>query len=57
VEEIREEIAKIVPSSGDCYGATWEELRKIDKLVRLFKLYYYLIALDSGLIREWKVGW
>lgn len=41
MEEIKEEIAKIVSSSGDCYGATREELRKIDKLVRLFKLYYY----------------
>ena len=44
MEEIKEEIAKIVSSSGDCHGATREELRKIDKLVRLFKLYYYLKA-------------
>jgi len=42
MKEIRKEIAKIVSSSGDCCGATWEELRKIDKLTRLFKLYYYL---------------
>jgi len=42
VEEIKKEIAKIVSSSGEYCGATWEELRKIDKLVRLFKFYYYL---------------
>lgn len=42
MEEIKKEIAKIVSSSGEYCGATWEELRKIDKLVRLFKFYYYL---------------
>jgi len=41
VEEIKKEIAKIVSSSGDCRGATQEELRKIDALVKLFKLFHH----------------
>ena len=39
MKEIRKEIAKIISSSGDLQGATWEELKKIDKLVKLFKSY------------------
>jgi len=39
--KIKREIAKIVSSTGDCCGATREELRKIDKLVDLFKSYCF----------------
>jgi len=37
--KIKREIAKIISSSGDLQGATWEELRKIEKLIKLFKSY------------------
>ena len=39
MKKIKSEIAKLISSSGDLQGATWEELRKIDKLVNLFKSY------------------
>ena len=39
MQEIKKEIAKIISSSGDLQGATCEELKKIEKLVNLFKSY------------------
>ena len=39
MKEIKREIAKLISNSGDCCGASWEELEKIDKLVNLFKSY------------------
>jgi len=39
MQKIKREIAKIISSSGDLQGATWEEIKKIDKLVKLFKIY------------------
>ena len=44
MKEIKKEIAKIVCSSGDLQGATWEELKKIDKLVNLFKSYAHSLV-------------
>jgi len=37
--KIKREIAKLISNSGDCCGASWEELEKINKLVNLFKSY------------------
>ena len=37
--KIKTQIAKIISFSGDLQGATWEELEKIDKLIKLFKSY------------------
>ena len=39
MQKIKREIAKLISNSGDCCGASWEELEKIDKLVNLFKSY------------------
>lgn len=38
-QKIKREIAKIISSSGDLHGAEWKELKKIDRLVELFKAY------------------
>jgi len=39
MKKINKEIAKLISSSGDLGGASWEELIKIRKLVELFKSY------------------
>jgi len=39
MKKIKKEIAKLVSSSGDLWGASWVELIKIRKLVELFKSY------------------
>jgi len=43
MKEIKREIAKLISSSGDLQGATWEELKKIDRLVEFFKSYARLL--------------
>ena len=50
--KIKREIAKLISKSGDCCGATWEELRKIDKLVNLFKSYARSLVPESIKVRK-----
>ena len=57
MKEIRKEIAKIISSSGDLQGATWEELKKIDKLVKLFKSYARSLIPKGLSIYKTSDGW
>lgn len=52
MKEIKREIAKIISNSGDCCGASWEELEKIDKLVKLFKSYARSLVPKSIKVRK-----
>jgi len=45
--KIKEDIAKIISSSGDIKGATMEELQKIIQLVDLFQYYAYSLLPDK----------
>ena len=52
MKKFKTEIAKIISSSGDLQGATWEELKKIEKLVNLFKSYARSLVPKSIKVRK-----
>jgi len=52
MQKIKREIAKLISNSGDCCGATWEELEKIDKLINLFKSYARSVVPKSIKVRK-----
>ncbi|RLF26517.1 MAG: hypothetical protein DRN05_06900 [Thermoplasmata archaeon] len=56
MKKINKEIAKLISSSGDLGGASWEELIKIRKLVELFKSYARSLVPDKSLIHIKKDG-
>jgi len=62
MKKINKEIAKLISSSGDLEGASWEELIKIRKLVELFKSYARSLVPDIKHIENsdsysYKEGW
>ena len=55
MKKFKTEIAKIISSSGDLQGATWEELKKIEELANLFKSYARSL-MPNGLSISGQVG-